>query len=143
MGHRTGSAARLIVTSATYRQSSRVTPALLEKDPENRLLAHGPRFRLPAEMVRDNPLMTERLVVGGDRVRLSDITVPFLHVLASRDHIIPEASAAPLIGLVGSPDKHELRLDAGHVGLLVGKTAAKTTLPTIIDFLKQRSRVTT
>ena len=96
-----------------------------------------------AEMVRDNPLMTERLVVGGDRVRLSDITVPFLHVLASRDHIIPEASAAPLIGLVGSPDKHELRLDAGHVGLLVGKTAAKTTLPTIIDFLKQRSRVTT
>jgi polyhydroxyalkanoate synthase subunit PhaC len=95
------------------------------------------------DMVRENPLMTERLVVGGDRVRLSDITVPFLHVLASRDHIIPEAAAAPLIGLVGSPDKHELRLDAGHVGLLVGKTAAKTTLPTIIDFLRQRSRVTT
>jgi polyhydroxyalkanoate synthase len=95
------------------------------------------------EMVRENPLMTERLVVGGDRVRLSDITVPFLQVLASRDHIIPESASAPLIGLVGSPDKHELRLDAGHVGLLVGKTAAKTTLPTIVDFLKQRSRVTT
>ena len=44
---------RLIVTSATYRQSSKVTPALLEKDPENRLLARGPRFRLPAEMIRD------------------------------------------------------------------------------------------
>ena len=40
---------RLIVTSATYRQSSRVTPDLAEKDPENRLLARGPRFRLPAE----------------------------------------------------------------------------------------------
>ena len=36
---------RLIVTSATYRQSSKVTPELLEKDPENRLLARGPRFR--------------------------------------------------------------------------------------------------
>jgi polyhydroxyalkanoate synthase subunit PhaC len=95
------------------------------------------------EMVRENPLMTERLVVGGDRVRLSDIAFPFLHVLASRDHIIPESAAGPLIGLVGSRDKQELRLDAGHVGLLVGKTAAKTTLPTIIDFLKQRSRVTT
>ena len=94
------------------------------------------------DMVRENPFITERLVVGGDRVRLSDITLPFLHVLANRDHIIPEPAAAPLIGLVGSPDKHELRLDAGHVGLLVGKTAAKTTLPTIIDFLKQRSRVT-
>ena len=51
---------RLIVTSATYRQSSQVTPELLEKDPENRLLARGPRFRLPAEMVRDNALAVER-----------------------------------------------------------------------------------
>ena len=43
---------RLIVTSATYRQSSRVTPELLERDPENRLLARGPRFRLAG---RDDP----------------------------------------------------------------------------------------
>ena len=41
---------RLIVTSATYRQSSKVTPELLERDPENRLLARGPRFRLPSWM---------------------------------------------------------------------------------------------
>jgi polyhydroxyalkanoate synthase len=93
------------------------------------------------QMVRENPMIAYRLVVGGDRVHLSDLTVPFLHVLANRDEIIPEASAAPLIGLVGSPDKHELRLDAGHVGLLVGRTAAKTTLPTLIDFLRQRSEV--
>ena len=44
---------RLIVTSATYRQSSRVTPELLAKDPENRLLARGPRVRLEAEVIRD------------------------------------------------------------------------------------------
>jgi hypothetical protein len=55
---------RLIVTSATYRQSSRVTPELLEKDPENRLLARGPRFRLPAEMVRDNALSVSGLLNG-------------------------------------------------------------------------------
>ena len=77
------------------------------------------------EMVRENPLMTDRVIVGGDRVHLADITAPFLHVLASRDHIIPEASAGPLIELVGSSDKQELRLDAGHVGLLVGRTAAR------------------
>ncbi|MEP7339219.1 MAG: DUF1549 domain-containing protein, partial [Acidobacteriota bacterium] len=47
---------RLIVTSATYRQSSKVTPQLLEKDPENRLLARGPRGRLQAESIRDNAL---------------------------------------------------------------------------------------
>jgi hypothetical protein len=55
---------RLIVTSAAYRQSSHVTPALVEKDPENRLLARGPRFRLPAEMVRDNALAASGLLNG-------------------------------------------------------------------------------
>jgi hypothetical protein len=44
---------RLIITSATYRQSSRVTPSLQERDPYNRLLARGPRFRIEAEMIRD------------------------------------------------------------------------------------------
>jgi len=62
---------RLILTSATYRQSSRVSPDLLEKDPENRLLARGPRFRLAAEMVRDNALVVSRLLnpaIGGPSV---------------------------------------------------------------------------
>jgi hypothetical protein len=62
---------RLIVTSATYRQASMVSPELLEKDPENRLLARGPRFRLPAEMVRDNALYVSGLLnpaIGGPSV---------------------------------------------------------------------------
>jgi hypothetical protein len=63
---------RLIVTSATYRQSSKVTSALLEKDPENRLLARGPRLRLPAEMIRDTALAASGLLndqIGGPSVR--------------------------------------------------------------------------
>ncbi len=62
---------RLIVTSAVYRQDSKVSPELLERDPENRLLAHGPRFRLPAEMVRDNALVISGLIndkIGGPSV---------------------------------------------------------------------------
>jgi len=62
---------RLIVTSATYRQSSKVTPELLDKDPENRLLARGPRFRLPAEMIRDTALAASGLLddrIGGPSV---------------------------------------------------------------------------
>jgi hypothetical protein len=47
---------RQIVTSASYRQSSRVTGEILEKDPANRLLARGPRFRLEGEMLRDQAL---------------------------------------------------------------------------------------
>ncbi|MCA9154836.1 MAG: DUF1553 domain-containing protein, partial [Planctomycetales bacterium] len=54
---------RLIVTSATYQQSSRVAPEAWQHDPENRLLARGPRFRLPAELVRDNALAVAGLVM--------------------------------------------------------------------------------
>lgn len=63
---------RRIVLSATYRQSSRVTPALLERDDQNRLLARGPRFRLEAEAIRDNALAIAGLLspkLGGPPVR--------------------------------------------------------------------------
>jgi len=63
---------RLLVTSATYRQSARVEPRGLEVDPDNRLLARGPRFRLSAEMVRDQALAVSGLLVdkvGGPSVR--------------------------------------------------------------------------
>jgi len=61
-----------MVMSATYRQSSRVTRELLEADPENRLLARGPRFRLQGEFVRDNALAASGLLVakiGGPSVK--------------------------------------------------------------------------
>ena len=100
----------------------------------------GAAARQTVEMlVRANGMVHDRLHVGGDPVHLGDIRVPFLTVLAERDHIVPPAATAPLIELVGSPDKHELRLNAGHMGLVVGRTAARTTVPTIIDFLRRRS----
>lgn len=55
---------KMIVTSATYQQASRVTPDLLEQDPENEFLARGPRYRMPAEMIRDNALAVSGLLVG-------------------------------------------------------------------------------
>jgi hypothetical protein len=53
---------RLILTSNTWKQSSRVTPALLERDPFNKLLARGPRFRLPSAMIRDQALASSGLL---------------------------------------------------------------------------------
>jgi polyhydroxyalkanoate synthase len=100
----------------------------------------GAAARETAQMlVHDNGMMTDRLTVAGDVVHLSDITVPFLTVRGNRDHIVPPDATAPLIDLVGSEDKHELCLDAGHMGLVVGRTAARTTVPTIIDFIRRRS----
>jgi hypothetical protein len=63
---------KLIVTSATYRQSSRLTPELRTRDPENRLLARFPRYRLSAEVLRDQALFTSGLLVerlGGPSVK--------------------------------------------------------------------------
>jgi hypothetical protein len=51
-----------IVTSATYQQTSRVTPELIHRDPRNRLLARGPRFRLSAEQIRDQALAVSGLL---------------------------------------------------------------------------------
>lgn len=62
---------RLIVMSATYQQSSRITPELLQRDPENRLLARGPRYRIDAELVRDSMLKASGLLsakIGGPSV---------------------------------------------------------------------------
>lgn len=63
---------KAIVMSATYRQSSKVTPELLSKDPENRLLARGARFRVDGEVVRDTAMFVSGLLVervGGKAVR--------------------------------------------------------------------------
>jgi hypothetical protein len=63
---------RLLVTSATFRQASRVMPELFARDPENSLWARGPRYRLPAEVVRDQALAAAGLLdgrLGGKSVR--------------------------------------------------------------------------
>jgi polyhydroxyalkanoate synthase len=91
------------------------------------------------QLVRRNGFMNDDIRLGGQPVHLSDITCPFLNVVAEKDHIVPVEAAAPLIDLVGSEDKDELRLQAGHIGLAVGKSAAKVTIPTIVEFLQRRS----
>lgn len=63
---------KLMVMSATYRQSSAATPELLNRDPENRLLAHGPHLRLGPEVIRDQALAASGLLVrrvGGPSVK--------------------------------------------------------------------------
>ena len=63
---------RLIVNSATFRQSSRATPELVERNPENRLLARGPKLRLLAEQIRDSALAASGLLnrtLGGPSVK--------------------------------------------------------------------------
>ena len=92
---------RLLVTSATYRQSSKVTPALLQRDPENRLLARGSRFRMPSMILRDVALASSGLlngVIGGKPV------YPYqpkgiwdgLAITKERDFTYPQSKGADL-----------------------------------------------
>jgi hypothetical protein len=88
---------RLIVTSRAYRQSSAVDAALLERDPENRLLARAPRFRLPAMVLRDVALATSGLLVervGGAPVypvQPANVWEP-LAITKERDFTYPTSS---------------------------------------------------
>jgi polyhydroxyalkanoate synthase len=104
----------------------------------------GATARQTLEMlVRQNAFVCDGLRLDGEHVSLKAITVPMLTVIAERDHIVPEPVARALPGLVGSEESDELRLDAGHVGLVVGRTAAKVTIPKIIEFLRRRSEPAT
>lgn len=102
-------------------------------------LPGGVARQMSTMLAEQNGFVTDRLFLGGDHVRLADIRTPFLAVLGEKDHIVPVSSASPVMDLVGSTDKTELRLKGGHIGLVVGRTAAKTTIPTIIDFLIKQS----
>lgn len=86
-----------------------------------------------------NGFVNDDLVIGGRRRHLSDITVPFLNVFGERDHIVPSASSKGLADLVGSADKGELELPAGHVGLIVGNGGRKRCMPAMSDWIMAHS----
>jgi poly(3-hydroxyalkanoate) synthetase len=86
-----------------------------------------------------NQLYEGGLEVGGMPVDLATITVPFLHVAAEHDHIVPPAASAPLVGMVGSTDKQEMMLKGGHVSLVAGGNAIKRLWPNLVAWLGERS----
>jgi polyhydroxyalkanoate synthase len=92
----------------------------------------GAAFRESVEqLIRANGLM------DGSVADLSGIGVPVLNVMAERDHIVPIEAAEPVARLI--PQTDELRLGAGHVGLVAGRAAAKVTLPGIAGWLADHS----
>jgi polyhydroxyalkanoate synthase subunit PhaC len=100
----------------------------------------GAAFRQTIEqLVRRNALMEGTLELGGEPVDLERIRCPVLNVIAERDHIVPLSAAEPVPTLVGSDEAEELRLRAGHVGLVAGRDAAKLTLPGIAGWIADRS----
>jgi polyhydroxyalkanoate synthase len=64
--------------------------------------------------------------------------VPFLNIYGSYDHVTPPPSVIPPGELVGSDDSETRALQAAHIGLLVGSSARKQTLPTVMGWLEAR-----
>ena len=112
---------RLIVTSAAYRQDARATPALLTKDPNNRLIARGPRFRMEAEMVRDVTLAAAAYNAGPGAVARARLAAD---VVAKR---------LTTMGIVASDVRYDLiGVDALHGGASVSarRLGAPACFPT-------------
>jgi|GEM_PF-3116962 len=89
------------------------------------------------KLSRENSLTTGKVAFGGRIRELSSITAPFLNIYGSKDHVAPPDSVKPLTGLVGSQKAEQRELNAGHIGLLVGKTMRGKTMPTVVGWLDE------
>jgi polyhydroxyalkanoate synthase subunit PhaC len=87
----------------------------------------------------DNKLCKNEMQLGGRKVDLRNVKVPFMHVMAEHDHIVPYESAKELVSLVGSEDKRELTLKGGHVSLVAGGNAVYRLWPQLDQWLAERS----
>ena len=91
------------------------------------------------KLMWDNALIEGTMDVAGHPVDLGAITVPFLHITAEHDHIVPTAASAPLIEMIGSVDKEQVTLKGGHVSLVGGPNAVRRMWPKLDEWLAEKS----
>ena len=100
----------------------------------------GAAFKQVAEEAwLKNKLVTNQLVLRGQRVDLAQIKMSFLNVLAERDTIVLASQSNMALDLVGSQDKEQVTMPGGHIGLAVGRSAVKGLWPTLDKWVSQRS----
>jgi polyhydroxyalkanoate synthase subunit PhaC len=102
----------------------------------------GRAFRETVALMRDQALLHDRVRIDGRPVSLRDLTWPVLNVVAQRDHIVPPGAATAVCDLVGSAETRTLELPSGHVALVMGRSAATTTIPAIVGWLQDHSEET-
>ena len=100
----------------------------------------GAAYRqLIVELYRNNHLMKNELIVRGERVDLGRIRANLLTVIAEGDHITPPCQSEALLEKTGSRDREVYRIQGGHIGIMAGSGAPKTTWPHIEQWLSARS----
>jgi polyhydroxyalkanoate synthase len=91
------------------------------------------------DFYRENKLMKGTLALRGEKVDLANVKASLLVVVASDDHITPCQQSEPVLEKVGSADKEALHVPGGHIGIMAGSGAYKTTWPKINAWLGARS----
>jgi len=91
------------------------------------------------DFLKANKLVKNEWELDGEKVDFGKITVPFLHVTASFDHIIPEAASKDLIDLVSSEDKEQIVVRGGHVSLVAGGNAIYRLWPKLDEWVSERA----
>ena len=85
---------------------------------------------------RGNALAVGRVPLRSGEVDLADIDVPFNNIIGDNDWIVPPESSTPLTALVGTGENTETHLRAGHVGLVVGRTAQRHNIPAMASWIE-------
>jgi len=96
--------------------------------------------QLVVEFYRENRLMNGTLSLRGEKVDLGRLRANLLDVIAEDDHITPPCQSETVVEKVGSADKTLLRVPGGHIGMMVGGAAARSTWPKIEGWLSARSK---
>lgn len=103
-------------------------------------MAGGAYRQLIVDLYRHNALINNRLQIRDRVVNLADIKANLLAVIAEADHITPPCQSQSILEKVSSRDKEAYRVPGGHIGIMAGSSAHRTTWPHIAAWLDSRSR---
>lgn len=106
-------------------------------------LAGGVFRQMVTQWLQDNGFVNDALRLGGRRISLADVRCPVLAVVAQRDDIVVEESAAAVVDVLPNAQVELLRVDAGHVSLFAGRQAVKVVMPKIFEWLEAQSEART
>ena len=103
---------------------------------------------IPGEMYRkyikdlfqDNKLIKGEMYLGGEKIDLKKMTVPFLNIYATNDSIIPNDSTKAVMPKLGTKDKTEIAFPGGHIGVFVGSRSQKELAPAIAKWTIEKSK---
>ncbi len=92
------------------------------------------------DLFRDNLLIKGKFYLGGKKVDLKNMTVPYLNIYATGDTIIPNESSKAVMPKIGTTDKQEIPFPGGHIGVFVGAKSQKDLAPAVAKWTIQKSK---